>query len=109
MQHVFQVSDEQYAKLAAYAARHKQTPESLFQSWVKAVTQNAEKSPSTSNVSNRNSTNAENKGLTEAEKNLLNSPLFQIEGMFAIGEEGWADRHDEYLGEIYLENHADTE
>ncbi len=106
MQHVFQVSDEQYAKLAAYAARRKQTPESLFQSWVRAVTKNAEKSPSTSNV---NSMSAENKELSESEKNLLNSPLFQIEGMFAIGEEGWADRHDEYLGEIYLENHADTE
>ena len=74
MSHLFQLSDEQYAKLAAYAAQHKQTPETLFQAWLSEVTQ---------------------------EEDILNSPLFQIAGMFAIGEPGWADRHDEYLAEGY--------
>jgi hypothetical protein len=45
----------------------------------------------------------------EREEALLNSPLFQVARMFAIGEQGWADRHDEYLAETYLENHADSE
>ncbi len=31
MGHAFQTSDEQYAKLAAYAAERGQTPETLFQ------------------------------------------------------------------------------
>lgn len=31
MSHVFQLSDEQYAKLATYAAQQEQTPETLFQ------------------------------------------------------------------------------
>ena len=106
MEHIFHLSDEQYAKLAAYAARRKQTPESLFQSWLKAVTQNAEKLSSTCSAK---LANAENEGLTETEKILRDSPLLRVSGMFAIGEEGWADRHDEYLGEIYLENHADEE
>ena len=43
----------------------------------------------------------------EYEEELLNSPLFQIAGMFAIGEPGWADKHDEYLGEVHIEDHAD--
>lgn len=81
MSHLFQLSDEQYAKLAAYAAQHKQTPETLFQAWLSEVTQ---------------------------EEDILNSPLFQIAGMFAIGEPGWADRHDEYLAEGYIEDHADN-
>src|SRR6266852_3929779 len=38
MAHDFKISDEQYAKLAAYAAQWKQTPETLFQEWVRAVT-----------------------------------------------------------------------
>jgi len=43
------------------------------------------------------------------EQELLDHPLFQVSGLFAIGESGWADRHDEYLAETYLENNADEE
>jgi hypothetical protein len=39
---------------------------------------------------------------------LMSGPLFQIAGMFEIGEPGWPDRHDEYLAETYLENHAES-
>ena len=39
---------------------------------------------------------------TPALKELLSGPLFQVAGMFAIGEPGWADKHDEYLAETYL-------
>jgi hypothetical protein len=46
---------------------------------------------------------------TEREEELFNSPLFRVAGMFAIGEQGWTDRHDEYFAETYLENHADSE
>jgi hypothetical protein len=103
MGHAFQTSDEQYAKLAAYAAERGQTPETLFQEWVSIITRDTEKLPSVSNVK---PTNHERQA--EREEALLNSPLFQIAGMFAIGEQGWADRHDEYLAETYLENHADS-
>jgi hypothetical protein len=27
--------------------------------------------------------------------------------MFAIDEPSWADRHDEYLAETYMDHHAD--
>ena len=45
---------------------------------------------------------------TPAPKELLGGPLFQVAGIFAIGEPGWADKHDEYLAETYLGNHADN-
>ena len=97
MGHIFQTSEEQYAKLAAYAAQRGQTPETLFQEWVKAVTRDTDKLPVT-----------RRKKLASNEEELLNGPLFQVAGMFAIGEPGWADKHDEYLGEIFLEDHADN-
>ena len=42
MSHIFRLSDEQYNRLAAYAAHHKQTPEKLFQAWVSEVTHKVE-------------------------------------------------------------------
>ena len=41
----------------------------------------------------------------EHEEEELSSPLFQVAGIFAIGEPGWADRHDEYLTDAYIEDH----
>jgi hypothetical protein len=97
MNHIFQLSDEQYAKLAAYAAQEKQTPEMLFQSWVNSLTNSKKK------VLPRNHTGqTDQKGQEDCD-----SPLLQVAGMFAIGEPGWADRHDEYLGEGFLDTHAD--
>ena len=98
MSHMFQLSDEEYAKLAAYAAQRKQTPEMLFQSWLSEVT-HAVKEPISKSTSY-----AER---VEREEELHNSPLFQVAGIFAIGEPGWADKHDEYLAEEYMDNHAD--
>jgi hypothetical protein len=46
--------------------------------------------------------------LIQSEEELLSSPLFQAAGMFSIDEPGWADKHDEYLAETYLEDHADS-
>lgn len=82
MSHVFQLTDEQYEKLAAYAAKRKETVEMLFQRWVNEVTHNLE-------------------------EERLNDPLFQIAGMFAIGDPYLAEKHDEYLAETYRENHAE--
>jgi len=101
MEHIFHISEEQYAKLAIYAARRKQTPETLFQDWIKAVARNVEQ-PST-NVQPTNQTQH-----ARHEEALLTGPLFQVAGMFAIGEPGWADKHDEYLAETYLEDHANS-
>lgn len=100
MSHIFQISDEQYAKLAAYAAQSKQTPETLFQNWVGEVTDNGGKL--TSPIEQ-----VERKVQEGQEEEILNSPILQVAGMFAIGEPGWADKHDEYLTETYVDNHAD--
>jgi len=102
MEHVFQTSDEQYAKLEAYATQQGQTPESLFQEWVRMITRDTEKLPAMGRVK------SSSQEQVEREDELLNSPLFQVAGVFAIGEQGWADRHDEYLAETYLDHHADS-
>ena len=102
MGHVFQISDEQYAKLAAYAAQYKHTPEALFRDWVTEVIHNAEKS-----ASHNHKEQAGQEVQEVPEEEILNSPLFKLAGIFAIGEPGWADKHDEYLAEAYVEDHAD--
>lgn len=94
MSHIFRLSDEQYDRLAAYAALHKQTPEKLFQEWVREVTHKTKKSKPLT-------------GKEEYEEDLQNHPLLKAAGMFAVGEPGWADKHDEYLAETYIEDHAD--
>ena len=104
MDHKFQTSDEQYTKLAAYAAQRGQTPESLFQEWVSMITRDTEKLPTVS--SSKPTIQRRQAGDKEE---LFDSPLLQVAGMFEIGEQGWADRHDEYLAETFLENHADRE
>src|SRR5947209_5764684 len=102
MSHIFQLSDEQYAKLAAYAAQHEQTPERLFQTWVDDLIYNLEEQiPSMS----REQEDQEEQEVSEEE--FLNSPLFQIAGMFAWDDPGWADRIDEYLAEAYADNHTE--
>ena len=104
MSHVFQLSDEQYTKLAAYAAQHKQTPEMLFQKWVSEMIYQVEALPSSNHIDQ-----AIQELLEGYEEEPLDHPLFKIAGMFAIGEPGWADKHDEYLAATYLDNHADEE
>ena len=104
MGHIFKTSDEQYAKLASYAAQRGQTPEALFQEWVSMITRDTEKLPSVNNT--RPSGKDEQ---TRREEEVLSGSLLQVAGIFAIGEHGWADRHDEYLAETYLESHADSE
>jgi hypothetical protein len=101
MSHVFRLSDEQYAKLAAYAARQKQTPETLFEKWVNEVTHYTETS------SDRIKQEGP-KGRERCEEEPLTHPLLKVAGMFAIGEPGWADKHDEYLAEAYVEDHANN-
>ena len=44
MSHVFQIPDDLYEKLAAYAAKQEQTPETLFLAWVSEITRHLEAS-----------------------------------------------------------------
>jgi hypothetical protein len=87
MDHTFQVSEEQYAKLTAYAVEQKETPETLFQAWVsEVIRQEAERSRLREQANQKE----------QEEEGSLD--LLQIAGMFSIGEPGWADRHDEIFG-----------
>ncbi|HEX6484570.1 MAG TPA: hypothetical protein VF043_37470 [Ktedonobacteraceae bacterium] len=102
MSHIFQLSDEEYTKLAVYAKQHKQTPEKLFKSWVNEMTHRVKEPTAASRKQQTRQRQQE-----ESNGEDLNSPLFQVAGMFAIGDPGWADRHDEYLAEAYIEDHAE--
>src|SRR5260370_42325857 len=44
MSHVFQIPDDLYEKLAAYAAQQEQTPETLLLAWVSEITRHLEAS-----------------------------------------------------------------
>ncbi len=98
MSHVFQIPDDLYEKLAAYAAQQEQTPETLLLAWVSEITRRLEASQP-SDCDHKNQANRVER--TIREKELSESPLFQIAGIFAIGDPGWADKHDEYLAEGY--------
>lgn len=37
MNHIFQISDEQYAYLVDYAKEYELTPETLFQEWIEGI------------------------------------------------------------------------
>ena len=43
------------------------------------------------------------------EEEVSRSSLLQVAGMFAIGDPGWTDHHDQYLTETFLESHTDSE
>ncbi len=103
MSHVFQIPDDLYTELVTYASQRNQTPEALFLAWARGVTQKQEESM-TSGTSEPKNVNQPEHGQREED---VQSPLFQIAGMFAINEPGWADKHDQYLAEAYLENHAE--
>ena len=80
MSHTFQLSDEQFASLAAFAAKHKQTPEMLFQAWLSEL------------IHSEMGVTPTQTEQVRSEEDILDSSLFQIAGIFAIGEPGWADR-----------------
>ena len=102
MSHVFQLSDEQYAKLAAYAAQHEQTPERLFQTWVDDLTHALEEQTHSMSIEQEDQEEQE-----MSEEEFLNSPLGRIAGIFSWDDSGWADRIDEYLAEAYADDHAE--
>jgi hypothetical protein len=89
MNHAFQLSDEQYARLAAYAAQYKLTPETLFQTWVNEMTRKVKDSAASNLPEQKNRDKRK-----EREEDTTNSPLFRVAGMFAIGEPGWADKKE---------------
>jgi hypothetical protein len=103
MSHVFQLSDEQYAKLAAYAAQREQTPERLFQTWVDDLIHALE--VQTRSMSIEQEDQEEEQEMSEEE--FLNSPLGRIAGIFSWDDPGWADRIDEYLAGAYADDHAE--
>jgi hypothetical protein len=103
MSHVFQLSDEQYAKLAAYAAQHEQTPEILFQTWVNDLIHALEEPLSTS-IEQEDQEEQE-----VSEEELLNSPLFRLAGVFSFDVPDRADRYDVNVAEAYTDDHAEEE
>lgn len=103
MSHVFQLPDEQYSKLITYAAQQNQTPETLFQEWVNEVIHNIQE-PTSSSRTKR----VGQEGQEGREAETPHSSLSQIFGIFDIGDLNWIDKHDEYLAETYMEDHAEN-
>lgn len=96
MNHVFELSSEQYKKLAAYAEQQEQTPENLVHMWIDEMI---------NQIQGLNAPNAEEQ--MDEQELLAKHPILQVSGMFAIDVSGWSDKHDEYLAEAYADNHDD--
>ncbi len=97
MDYTFQVSEEQYDKIAEYAAKWGKTPETLFQEWVQGTADWMELWRS----AYRKQADGEE---------ILDDPLGLRAGAVSIKEEdpNWTSRIDEYLAEAYLDNHAEN-
>lgn len=96
MAHVFEVPDELYEKLAAYAEQRKQTAEELFLSWARHVT-----------TPQGMQTWGDMTPPTEEE--LAASPLLRIAGSLSIGDPRLATEFDEVLAEAIADDHAEQE
>jgi hypothetical protein len=104
MSHIFQLSDEQYAKLATYAAQRKQTPETLFQAWVNDLIHALEEQTLSMSIEQEDQEEQE-----VSEEELLNSPLFRLAGVFSFDVPDRADRYDVNVAEAYTDDHAEEE
>lgn len=99
MNHVFELSHEQYEKIATYAERQEQTPEDLFHTWLDEMIHQIE-------TSQLAEIEEETDEQIDMEKLRAKHPLLQIEGILSIGEPGWADRHDEYFAGANMDDHT---
>jgi len=96
---LFMLYDRLAKTIRIYYAEHVQ---SLYR-WRRKMTQSgSEPTPITFTPMMADSSN-----LPTTEE-LLNGPLFEVAGILAIGEPRWADKHDEYLAETYLEEHTNS-
>jgi len=97
MDYTFQVSDEQYDKIAEYAAKWGKTPETLFQEWVQGTVNLME---------DRRSFHRRQ----ESGEEFLDDPLFLRTGIDSLraGDPNWASRMNERLAEAYPDSHAEN-
>jgi hypothetical protein len=127
MSHTFQVSDEQYSDIAAYAARLGVTSESLFQAWVEGITdwveaqrivrEKREKKEDEEEYDEKlvsqhpllqlarrisAGENAQDNWIEEQvsqkEQEKGSLDILKIAGMFSIGEPDRIDRHNDIFG-----------
>ncbi len=85
MSHTFQVPDEIYTTIAAYAAKHGQTPDALL---MKLVTKGVEQLKQVESTTPAH----------EIPYDPARDPLAPFIGAFDSGEDrGWIERHNEYF------------
>jgi len=96
MNHIFQISDEQYAKLVDYAQERQQTPEILFQEWIEGII----------DIIEVQRVMFEEQKERERTGEFAQDPLFQMAGSLSIDAPDLANRLDEYLAEAYADNHV---
>lgn len=88
MSHVFQVPDEIYNEVVAYAAQRGQTPDALLVALVRGGVELLRQVEST----------ATSKSEQKAPYDPAHDPLAPFIGAFDSGEDpGWIERHDEYF------------
>jgi hypothetical protein len=100
MSHIFQVPDEIYTEIAAYAARRGQTPDALLMALVMGGVELLKRVESTAPAH-------------EASYDPAHDPLAPFIGAFDSGDEdpGWIEQHDAYFAGNgdYGERHGNQE
>lgn len=88
MSHAFQIPDDIYTELAAYAAQHGQTPEALLMSLLKEGVEQLKQTDSMAVVHN-------------VSYNPAHDPLAPFVGAFDSGNDdpGWIEQHDKYFAD----------
>lgn len=86
MSHVFQIPDDIYTELVAYAAQHGQTPDGLLITLLKEGVEQLKQTDSMVAIHN-------------VSYNPALDPLAPFIGAFDSGSDdpGWIERHDEYF------------
>lgn len=88
MAHIFELTDEQYARLEAAAHERGESPQDLFRSWLDSV------APVPQAAAQRDWGDVP----PPTEEELREHPFLRVMGTLSVGIPGWADRHDEAFG-----------
>jgi hypothetical protein len=96
MAHVFEIPDELYEKLRTVARERQQTPEALFQAWLKQVTT----PPPSSSWGNEP---------PPTQEELQAHPFLRMIGSLSIGDPRLETEFNEVLAEAIADGAAETE
>jgi hypothetical protein len=96
MAHVFELTDEQYARLEATARERGESPADLFQSWLDSIAAQATRESGWGDVT------------PPTEEEIRQRPLLALAGSLTLNDPRLATSFDDVLAEAIADDHAGT-